>query len=151
VPFLDREFLDVAMSLAPSCKRPHGGRIEKNVLREAGRDLLPESILWRQKEQFSDGVGYGWIDSLKAHTEAAVTDAQMAAAAKRFPVNPPQSKEAYFYREIFGRHFPGDACARLIPGGPSIACSTPTAFRWSQAFAANNDPSGRAVLGVHRG
>ncbi len=150
VPFLDREFLDVAMALAPSCKRPHGGRIEKNVLREAGRDLLPDSILWRQKEQFSDGVGYGWIDSLKAHTEAAVTDGQMAAAAKRFPVNPPQSKEAYFYREIFSRHFPGDACARLIPGGPSIACSTPTAFRWSQAFAANNDPSGRAVLGIHQ-
>ncbi len=149
VPFLDREFLDVAMSMAPARKRPGHGRIEKDVLREAGRDLLPESILWRQKEQFSDGVGYAWIDSLKAHAQSQVSDAQMAAAPKRFPVNPPASKEAYFYRNLFSRHFPGDACARLVPAGPSIACSTPTAFRWSQSFAANNDPSGRAVLGVH--
>ncbi len=149
VPFLDREFLDVAMALAPSIRRPGNGRIEKAVLREAGRGLLPDSILWRQKEQFSDGVGYGWIDALKAHAEAEVSDAQMATAARRFPVNTPASKEAYRYREVFARHYPGDNAARLVPGGPSIACSTPTAYRWSQAFAANNDPSGRAVLGVH--
>ncbi|HKE46999.1 MAG TPA: asparagine synthase B [Rhodanobacteraceae bacterium] len=150
VPFLDREFLDVAMQLAPSAKRPADGRIEKHILREAGRGLLPDAILWRQKEQFSDGVGYGWIDSLKAHAERQVSDAQMAMAAQRFPVNPPQSKEALFYRVLFERHYPGDQCARLVPGGPSIACSTPTAFRWSQAFAANADPSGRAVAAIHR-
>lgn len=149
VPFLDREFLDVAMAMAPARKRPGGGRIEKDVLREAGRDLLPESILWRQKEQFSDGVGYAWIDSLKSHAESQISNAQMAAATRHFAVNPPASKEAYFYRSLFARHFPGDASARLVPAGPSIACSTPTAFRWSQSFAANNDPSGRAVLGVH--
>ncbi|MDN5925136.1 MAG: asparagine synthase B, partial [Xanthomonadales bacterium] len=149
VPFLDREFIDAAMSMAPAVKRPSNGRIEKNILREAGRGLLPDSILWRQKEQFSDGVGYGWIDSLKAHAEAQVSDTQMAQAAQRFPYNPPSSKEAYYYRVLFDRHYPGDAAARLVPGGPSIACSTPTAFRWSQAFAASEDPSGRAIGGVH--
>ena len=150
VPFLDREFLDVAMNIAPSAKRPGGGRIEKHILREAGRGLLPDSILWRQKEQFSDGVGYGWIDSLKAHAESQVSDAQMAMAAQRFPINPPASKEAFFYRVLFDRHYPGDQAARLVPGGPSIACSTPTAFRWSQQFAGNADPSGRAIAGIHR-
>ena len=150
VPFLDREFLDVAMNIAPSAKRPFNGRIEKNILREAGRGLLPDSILWRQKEQFSDGVGYGWIDSLKAHAESQVSDAQMAMAAQRFPINPPASKEAFFYRVLFDRHYPGDQAARLVPGGPSIACSTPTAFRWSQQFAGNADPSGRAIAGIHR-
>ena len=150
VPFLDREFLDAAMNIAPSAKRPFGGRIEKNILREAGRGLLPDAILWRQKEQFSDGVGYGWIDALKAHAEQEVSDAQMAMAAQRFPINPPASKEAFFYRVLFERHYPGDRCARLVPGGPSIACSTPTAFRWSQAFAGNADPSGRAVAAIHR-
>lgn len=150
VPFLDRAFIDVAMSMAPSVKRSGNGRIEKNILRQAGQGLLPESILWRQKEQFSDGVGYGWIDALKDHAEASVSDAQMAQAAQRFPHNPPANKEAYAYRVIFERHYPGDAAARLVPGGPSIACSTPTAFRWSQAFANQDDPSGRAVLGVHQ-
>lgn len=150
VPFLDRAFLDVAMRLAPSAKRPIPGRIEKHVLREAGRGLLPDAILWRQKEQFSDGVGYGWIDALKAHAEHLVSDAQMAMAAQRFPINPPASKEAFFYRVLFERHYPGDQCARLVPGGPSIACSTPTAFRWSQQFAGHADPSGRAVAGIHR-
>jgi len=150
VPFLDREFLDVAMNTAPSAKRPIEGRIEKHILREAGRGLLPDSILWRQKEQFSDGVGYNWIDSLKAHAESQVSDAQMAMAAQRFPINPPASKEAFFYRVLFDRHFPGDQAARLVPGGPSIACSTPTAYRWSQQFAGHADPSGRAVASIHR-
>ena len=150
VPFLDREFIDAAMRTAPAAKRPGAGRIEKAILREAGRGLLPDAILWRQKEQFSDGVGYGWIDALKAHAEAAVSDAQMAMAARRYPVNTPTGKEAYLYRSIFERHFAGEAAARLVPGGPSIACSTPTAFRWSQAFAGMNDPSGRAVAAVHR-
>lgn len=149
VPFLDRAFLDVAMRTAPSAKRPSNGRIEKHILREAGRGLLPDSILWRQKEQFSDGVGYGWIDSLKAHAEHQVSDAQMAMAAQRFPINPPAGKEAFFYRVLFERHFPGDQAARLVPGGPSIACSTPTAYRWSQEFAGHADPSGRAVRRVH--
>ncbi|MFC4819738.1 asparagine synthase B [Dokdonella ginsengisoli] len=149
VPFLDRDFLDAAMRTAPSAKRPVDGRIEKHILREAGRGLLPDAILWRQKEQFSDGVGYGWIDSLKAHAEAQVSDAQMAIAAQRFPVNPPASKEAYFYRTLFDKHFPGENAARLVPGGPSIACSTPTAYRWSQEFAGNADPSGRAIRRVH--
>lgn len=150
VPFLDREFLDVAMTAAPSVKRPYGGRIEKNLLREAGRGLLPDEILWRQKEQFSDGVGYGWIDALKAHAEQVVTDTAWREAAERFPINPPATREALFYRTLFERHFPGDEAARLVPGGPSIACSTPTAYRWSQAFAGHADPSGRAVFGVHR-
>lgn len=149
VPFLDRDFLDIAMRTAPSAKRPFDGRIEKHILREAGRGLLPDSILWRQKEQFSDGVGYNWIDSLKTFAEAQVSDAQMAIAAQRFPVNPPASKEAYFYRTLFEKHFPGENAARLVPGGPSIACSTPTAYRWSQEFAGNADPSGRAIRRVH--
>ena len=150
VPFLDRDFLDVVMRTAPSAKRPVNGRIEKHILREAGRGLLPDSILWRQKEQFSDGVGYNWIDSLKAHAEAQVSDAQMAMAAQRFPINPPSSKEAFFYRVLFEKHFPGDQAARLVPGGPSIACSTPTAYRWSQEFAGNADPSGRAIGRIHQ-
>ncbi len=150
VPFLDRDFLDVAMHTAPSAKRPGNGRIEKHILREAGKGLLPESILWRQKEQFSDGVGYGWIDALKDHAQAQVSDAQMQRAAQRFPVNPPQNKEAYYYRVLFEQHYPGDTAARTVPGGPSIACSTPTAYRWSKAFEGHDDPSGRAVAGVHR-
>lgn len=150
VPFLDREFLDVAMHTAPAAKRPADGRIEKHILRQAGEGLLPDAVLWRQKEQFSDGVGYNWIDALKEHAQAQVTDAQMQLAPQRFAVNPPQNKEAYLYRVLFEQHYPGDAAARTVPGGPSIACSTPTAYRWSQAFAAHADPSGRAVAGVHR-
>src|SRR5690606_13444639 len=146
--------LDVAMRMDASAKmvgkRADGSdRIEKAVLREAFEDYLPESILWRQKEQFSDGVGYGWIDGLKAHAEAHVGDREFAAAASRFPVNPPQSKEAYFYRRIFERSFPGAACAQTVPGGKSIACSSPTAIAWDAAFANAADPSGRAVAGVH--
>jgi len=149
VPFLDLEFLDVAMSMDATAKMAGNGRIEKAVLREAFVGALPESILWRQKEQFSDGVGYGWIDGLKAHAEAQVSDREFAAAAARFPVNPPQTKEAYFYRRIFEQYFPGAACAETIPGGKSIACSSPAAIAWDPAFAKAADPSGRAVAGVH--
>ncbi len=154
VPFLDVEFMDVAMRMDASHKMGGTGtdgrrRIEKAVLREAFEGYLPQEILWRQKEQFSDGVGYGWIDGLKAHAEAQVSAADFAAAATRFPINPPMTKEAYFYRRLFEDIFPGDACARTVPGGPSIACSTPTAIAWDAAFANAADPSGRAVAGVH--
>jgi asparagine synthase (glutamine-hydrolysing) len=150
VPFLDREFLDVAMGFAPTEKMCGPGRMEKFPLRRAFDGALPEEILWRQKEQFSDGVGYGWIDSLKAHAEERVSEAQMANARYRFPCNPPATKEAYVYREIFESLFPGEAAAKCVPGGPSIACSTPAAIAWDAAFAANADPSGRAVRGVHK-
>jgi asparagine synthase (glutamine-hydrolysing) len=125
-------------------------RIEKAVLREAFAGYLPDSILWRQKEQFSDGVGYGWIDGLKTHAEAHVSDREFAAAASRFPINPPQTKEAYFYRRLFEQFFPGVACASTVPGGKSIACSSPAAIAWDAAFANAADPSGRAVADVHR-
>jgi asparagine synthase (glutamine-hydrolysing) len=149
VPFLDLEFLDLAMSMDAAHKMAGKGRIEKAVLREAFAGALPDEILWRQKEQFSDGVGYGWIDGLKAHADRYVSDAMLAQAALRFPVNPPLTKEAYWYRELFEREFPGEACARTIPGGKSIACSSPAAIAWDPAFAAAADPSGRAVAGVH--
>ena len=150
VPFLDTEFLDVAMRMDAKAKMAGGGRIEKAVLREAFEGALPDEILWRQKEQFSDGVGYGWIDGLKAHAEANVSDQDFAQAEQRFSINPPLTKEAYFYRCIFEQHFPGDACARTVPGGKSIACSSPAAIAWDEAFAKAADPSGRAVAGVHR-
>ena len=154
VPFLDREFLDVAMRMDASHKMVHRGsdgaqRIEKGVLRQAFEGYLPEQILWRQKEQFSDGVGYGWIDGLKAHAEVQVSDRELAAADKRFPVNPPQTKEAYFYRSVFERFYPSPAAAETVPGGKSIACSSPAAIAWDASFAAMADPSGRAVAGVH--
>ena len=149
VPFLDREFLDVAMALDPEAKRPAEGRMEKDILRRAFEGLLPDEILWRQKEQFSDGVGYGWIDGLRALAEEEVGDGQLARAAARFPTNPPLTKEAYLYRSIFTRHFPGEPAARTVPEGPSIACSTPAAIAWDPEFAALADPSGRAVRGVH--
>jgi asparagine synthase (glutamine-hydrolysing) len=150
VPFLDREFLDVAMAFDPEEKMPRKWGIEKYPLRKAFTGYLPESILFRQKEQFSDGVGYSWIDTLKAYAQEKVSDSQLAHARYRFPFNPPTSKEAYLYREIFERHFPSQAAAACVPGGPSIACSTPAALAWDAAFAANADPSGRAVIGVHR-
>ena len=149
VPFLDLEFIDVAMSLDAKHKMAGQGRIEKAVLREAFDGALPDAILWRQKEQFSDGVGYGWIDGLKAHAEQAVSDREFAAAAARYPFNTPATKEAYFYRRIFEQHFPGEACAATVPGGKSIACSSPAALAWDPAFANAADPSGRAVKGVH--
>ena len=149
VPFLDLEFLELAMRVDPAAKMCGNGKIEKHILREAFAGELPDEILWRQKEQFSDGVGYGWIDALRDTAAERVSDAQLAKAAFRFPHNPPATKEAYFYRSIFDELYPGDAAAKLVPGGPSIACSTPTAIRWHASFANNADPSGRAVLGVH--
>lgn len=150
VPFLDREFLDVAMGFDATHKMAREGRMEKHVLRAAFDGALPAEILWRQKEQFSDGVGYSWIDSLKAHAEHEVSDADLARARWRFPVNPPATKEGYLYRRIFDELFPGEDAARTVPGGPSIACSTPAAIEWDAAFAARADPSGRAVAGVHQ-
>ncbi len=149
VPFLDLEFIDVAMGMDAKCKMAGNGRIEKAVLREAFAGALPDAILWRQKEQFSDGVGYGWIDGLKAHAAQQVSDREFAAAAARFPFNTPATREAYFYRRIFEQHFPGEACAATVPGGKSIACSSPAALAWDPAFAHAADPSGRAVRGVH--
>jgi len=154
VPFLDLEFIDVAMGMDARYKMVDKTgdtkrKIEKHVLREAFDGALPEKILWRQKEQFSDGVGYGWIDGLKEQAEEAVTDREFAAAAARYPFNTPATKEAYFYRRIFEQHYPGEACAATVPGGKSIACSSPAALAWDPAFANAADPSGRAVRGVH--
>ncbi|NNM32700.1 MAG: asparagine synthase B [Gemmatimonadetes bacterium] len=148
VPFLDKEFMDVAMSMDPAAKMPGGG-IEKRILREAFENELPKEVAWRQKEQFSDGVGYSWIDSLKEHAEASVSDRELQNAHFRFPHNPPASKEAYLYRRIFETHFPLPAAAHCVPGGPSVACSTPEALAWDGALAQTIDPSGRAVSGVH--
>jgi asparagine synthase (glutamine-hydrolysing) len=150
VPFLDLAFLEVAMSMDARYKMAGAGRIEKAVLREAFEGYLPKEILWRQKEQFSDGVGYGWIDELKAHAGRTISDREFAAAAARFPYNTPETKEAYLYRSLFERFYPGQACAATVPGGKSIACSSPAALAWDPAFANSADPSGRAVRGVHQ-
>ena len=149
VPFLDKEFLDVAMTLDPSYKMCPGKEIEKKVVRDALSDMLPEEIAWRQKEQFSDGVGYSWIDTLKQITASAVSDEQMAHAAERFPINPPRNKEEYYYRSIFAEHFPSDSAARSVPSVPSVACSTAEALAWDEAFKNMNEPSGRAVKDIH--
>ena len=149
VPFLDKEFLDYAMSIDPADKMCPGKKIEKSILREAFPDLLPDEILWRQKEQFSDGVGYGWIDSLKDYANSKVTDDMMSTVERKFPNQTPTSKEGYLYRTIFDRIFQNPTACLTVPVGPSIACSTPTAFRWSQEFAKMDDPSGRAVRSVH--
>ena len=149
VPFLDKEFLDVAMGMNPVLKMCPDKTIEKKVVREAFADLLPEEVAWRQKEQFSDGVGYSWIDTLKQITASAVSDEQMAHAAEQFPINPPQNKEEYYYRSIFAEHFPSDSAARSVPSVPSVACSTAEALAWDASFKNQNDPSGRAVAGVH--
>ncbi len=149
VPFLDKEFLDVAMRTNPEAKMCPGATIEKKIVREAFADMLPEEIVWRQKEQFSDGVGYSWIDTLKRITSEAVSDEQMAHAAERFPVNPPLNKEEYYYRSIFAEHFPSDSAARSVNQEASVACSTAIALEWDAAFKNMNDPSGRAVKGVH--
>ena len=149
VPFLDKEFLDIAMRLNPEAKMCPGSVIEKKILREAFADVLPSEIAWRQKEQFSDGVGYSWIDTLKKVTAQAVSDTEMANAARRFPINTPQNKEEYFYRTIFEEHFPSESAARSVPSVPSVACSTAEALAWDTAFKNMNDPSGRAVKGVH--
>ena len=149
VPFLDKEFLDVAMRTNPDAKMCPGSTIEKKIVREAFADMLPAEIAWRQKEQFSDGVGYSWIDTLKKITSEAVSDEQMAHAAERFPINPPLNKEEYYYRSIFAEHFPSESAARSVNQEASVACSTAIALEWDAAFKNMNDPSGRAVKGVH--
>ena len=149
VPFLDKEFLDIAMRTNPAAKMCQGKTVEKRIVREAFADMLPQEVAWRQKEQFSDGVGYSWIDTLKAVTSEAVSNEQMAHAAERFPVNPPRNKEEYYYRSIFAEHFPSESAARSVPSEASVACSTAVALEWDAAFKGMNDPSGRAVSGVH--
>lgn len=149
VPFLDKEFLDVAMRTNPAAKMCPGKTMEKRIVREAFSDMLPEEIVWRQKEQFSDGVGYSWIDTLKKMTEELVTDEQMAHAAEQFPINTPMCKEEYYYRSIFEEHFPSESAARSVPHEASVACSTAIALEWDEAWKNMNEPSGRAVAGVH--
>ena len=149
VPFLDKEFLDVAMRTNPEAKMCPGKTMEKKIVREAFANMLPEEVAWRQKEQFSDGVGYSWIDTLKEITSQQVTDEQMAHAAERFPINTPLNKEEYYYRSIFAEHFPSESAARSVPQEASVACSTAIALQWDEAFKNQNDPSGRAVKGVH--
>ena len=149
VPFLDKEFMDVAMTLNPEDKMAKNGKMEKWILRKAFEEYLPASVAWRQKEQFSDGVGYNWIDSLKAMVADKISDEQMKSAKFRFPINTPMSKEEYFYRSIFTEHFPSDTAASCVPSVPSIACSTPEALAWDPSFRNNADPSGRAVKSVH--
>ncbi|MBQ9282481.1 MAG: asparagine synthase B [Treponema sp.] len=154
VPFLDKDFIDIAMSLNPSDKMsirlPEGKqRIEKWILRKAFEDLLPENIAWRQKEQFSDGVGYNWIDTLKKITEEKVSDQEFARRENRFPVNPPKTKEEYYYREIYSRLFPSDSAAKCVPHEAGVACSTAKALEWDAAWKNMDEPSGRAIAGVH--
>jgi asparagine synthase (glutamine-hydrolysing) len=149
VPFLDKEFIDVAMNINPEDKMIKNGRIEKWVLREAFKDYLPESVLWRQKEQFSDGVGYSWIDSLKDLVSKEVSDHNLENASKIYPINTPRNKEEYYYRSIFNNHFPSDASALSVPSVPSVACSTPQALEWDEAFKNMNDPSGRSISNIH--
>jgi asparagine synthase (glutamine-hydrolysing) len=149
VPFLDKEFMDVAMRINPQDKMINGERIEKWVLRKAFEDMLPASVAWRQKEQFSDGVGYSWIDTLKEMVAVEISDEQLANAKYKFPIQTPTSKEEYYYRSIFTEHFPSDAAALSVPQEASVACSTKIALEWDQAFKNMNDPSGRAVANVH--
>lgn len=149
VPFLDKEFMDVAMRINPQDKMINGERMEKWVVRKAFEDMLPESVAWRQKEQFSDGVGYSWIDTLKELVEQEISDEQMQNAHFRFPVQTPLNKEEFYYRTIFESHFPSEAAARCVPQEPSVACSTKIALEWDEAFKNMNDPSGRAVAKVH--
>lgn len=152
-PFLDRDFLNVVMTIDPSEKMIRNGRIEKWILRKAfdspDEPFLPDDVLWRQKEQFSDGVGYGWIDGLKDLASHEVTDDELASASIKYPFNTPTSKEALLYRRIFEGHFPSEEAVKTVLGGPSIACSTPTAVKWEKEWQSMADPSGRAVAGVH--
>ena len=149
VPFLDKEFMDVAMRINPEDKMINGERMEKWVVRKAFEGMLPESVVWRQKEQFSDGVGYSWIDTLKEVVDTEVSDEQLANAHFRYPIQTPQNKEEFYYRSIFESHFPSDAAALCVPQEPSVACSTKIALEWDEAFKNMNDPSGRAVANVH--
>jgi asparagine synthase (glutamine-hydrolysing) len=150
VPFLDKEFLDVAMRLNPKDKMAGNGKIEKWILRKAFENYLPEKIVWRQKEQFSDGVGYNWIDSLKEMTNKLVSDEEMEKAAEKFPIQPPMTKEEYYYRSIYSDLFPSDSAALCVPSVPSIACSTPIALEWDTSFKNMADPSGRSVKSIHK-
>ena len=149
VPFLDKEFLDVAMRINPRDKMAGNGKIEKHILRKAFEDYLPKEVAWRQKEQFSDGVGYSWIDTLKEIANTQVSDEQMANVLKRFPINPPLTKEEYVYRSIYTDLFPSDSAAQCVPSVPSVACSSPVALAWDESFRKNADPSGRSVGAVH--
>ena len=149
VPFLDKEFIDVAMTLNPKDKMINRDRIEKWILRKAFEDYLPKEIVWRQKEQFSDGVGYSWIDTLKTVVEKLISDEQLANAAQKFPIQPPGTKEEYYYRSLFSEHFPSDTAAKCVPQEPSVACSTKIALEWDEAFKSLNEPSGRAISKVH--
>jgi asparagine synthase (glutamine-hydrolysing) len=150
VPFLDKEFMEVAMKLNPADKMATNGKPEKWILRKAFEDILPESVVWRQKEQFSDGVGYNWIDTLKKLVSERISEAQMNTANFRFPINPPLSKEEYYYRTIFNEHFPSDSASACVPSVPSVACSTPEALAWDSTLSNINDPSGRAMKTVHK-
>lgn len=149
VPFLDKEFMDIAMRINPDDKLIRNGRIEKWVVRKAFEDYLPQEVAWRQKEQFSDGVGYSWIDTLKATTAERISDDELKNAKYRFPINPPMTKEEYYYRTIFEEHFPSDSAAACVPSVPSVACSTPEALAWDESLRNANDPSGRAMKNVH--
>ena len=149
VPFLDKEFIDVAMTLNPKDKMINSDRIEKWILRKAFEDYLPKEIVWRQKEQFSDGVGYSWIDTLKTVVEKLISDEQLANAAQKFSIQPPGTKEEYYYRSLFSEHFPSDTAAKCVPQEPSVACSTKIALEWDEAFKSLNEPSGRAISKVH--
>jgi len=149
VPFLHKPFVDYAMRLNPTAKMGGNGKIEKHIIRQSFEGALPKEILWRQKEQFSDGVGYGWIDGLKDFAEKSISDDELERAGVRFPINPPDSKEGYLYRTIFEKHYPSAACAAIVPGGKSVACSTEKALEWSESLKNLNDPSGRAVSSVH--
>jgi len=149
VPFLDKEFIETAMNINPDDKMIKNGKIEKWVLREAFKEYLPESVLWRQKEQFSDGVGYSWIDSLKDLVSKEVSDLELKKASDIFPINTPLNKEEYYYRTIFYEHFPSNAAAKSVPSVPSVACSTPHALKWDESFKNLNDPSGRSISNIH--
>jgi len=149
VPFLDLEFLDVAMRQNPEQKMPSQERMEKHILREAFEDYLPKEVVWRQKEQFSDGVGYSWIDGLKEKAESEVSDDQLESAQYKFPINTPRSKEEYLYRSIFEELFPEDDAVKCVPYEESVACSTAIVFEWDQSLKNIKDPSGRAVQSVH--
>ena len=147
--FLDKEFIDVAMRINPKDKMIKNDRMEKWVLRKAFESYLPSEVAWRQKEQFSDGVGYSWIDSLKELVNNEVSDKEFKDAAKRFPFQTPQNKEEYYYRSIFEEHFPSKTASETVPSVPSVACSTPIAIEWDKSFKNLNDPSGRSVQNIH--
>jgi len=153
VPFLDKNFMDVAMRLNPQDKMCVGGRMEKWILRKAFDDdtYLPAEVLWRQKEQFGDGVGYSWIDSIREFVALDVSDQKMASAQFRFPINTPDTKEGYYYRTIFEDYFPQESAAKCVPSGKSIACSTVEALEWDESFKAAADPSGRSMKSIHSG